>query len=439
MAQKAPSPVKTWHLGFRTKIEKPTAKQREYLAKACGTARFAYNWALEQWKEQAKRHKADPEHVKAPNEGALRRQFNALKREKFPWALEVSKCAPQYAIKELGRAFANHFKNPGRFGWPKFKKKFVNDSFSISNDQFKVEGSRIRIPNLGWVRMCEPLRFKGAKVLRATISRVADEWYVSITCELSDLKHLKPAKNHGRVGVDLGIGKLATLSDGRAFEAPRPLKESLRRLKRLQRKLSRAKRDGQNRKKLKMRIARLHARIANIRRNALHHLTAFLSANYSEVVIEDLNVRGMLANHKLARAIADIGFYEFRRQLDYKMALRGGVVIVADRYFPSSKLCRFCGGKHEQLKLSDREWVCPHCGRIIRSRDLNAALNLCRCLEKKWDAGLTSVDPHASSGRTSDTALPAVASQNGEPAELIEKASRLSTLGQPACGTVELR
>ena len=287
--------------------------------------------------------------------------------------------------------------------------------------------------------MCEPLRFKGAKVLRATISRVADEWYVSITCELSDLKHLKPAKNHGRVGVDLGIGKLATLSDGHAFEAPRPLKESLRRLKRLQRKLSRAKRDGQNRKKLKMRIARLHARIANIRRNALHHLTAFLSANYSEVVIEDLNVRGMLANHKLARAIADIGFYEFRRQLDYKMALRGGVVIVADRYFPSSKLCRFCGGKHEQLKLSDREWVCPHCGRIIRSRDLNAALNLCRYLEKKWDAGLTSVDPHASSGRTSDTALPAVASQNGEPAELIEKASRLSTLRQPACGTVELR
>lgn len=180
-------------------------------------------------------HKADPEHVKAPNEGALRRQFGAIKRERFPWTLEVSKCAPLYAIKEFGRIFANHFKNPRHCGWPTFKKKFVNDSFSISNDQFKIEGSRIRIPNLGWVRMCEPLRFKGAKVLRATISRAADEWYVSITCELSDLKHLKLAQNHGRVGVDLGIGKPATLSDGHAFEAPRPLKESLRRLKRLQR------------------------------------------------------------------------------------------------------------------------------------------------------------------------------------------------------------
>lgn len=188
--------MKAWNPGFRTKIENPTAKQREYFAKAC----FACSRAPDQWKAQAKAHKADPEHVKAPNEAALRRQFNAIKRERFPWALEVTKCEPQYAIKEFGRAFENHFKNPEHFGRPTFKKKFVDDSFSISNDQFKIEGSRMRIPNPGWVRMCEPLRFEGAKVLRATISRAADERYVSIACELSDLKHLKPAQNHGRVG-----------------------------------------------------------------------------------------------------------------------------------------------------------------------------------------------------------------------------------------------
>lgn len=345
----------------------------------------------------------------------IRRQFNAVKRDQFPWTLEAAKYAPQYAVRVFG-----------------------SDGFSISNDQFRIKGPYMRIPNLVGGACAGLCALKASKA-SATIPCKAEVRYVSIACELSDLKHLKPAQNHGRVGVDLGVGKLATLSDGHAFEAPKPLRESLGRLKRLQRKLSRTKRDGRNRQKLKVRIARLHAHIANIRKNALHHLTAFLSANYSEVVIEDLNVKGMLANHKLARAIADVGFYEFRRQLEYKMTLRGGIVIVADRFFPSSKLCRFCGCRHEQLKLSDREWVCPHCGRVIRSRDLNAALNLCRYPEMKWDAGLTSVEPQASSGRTSDTALPAAASQNGEPAELIEKASMSSSLGRPARGIVELR
>lgn len=151
--------------------------------------------------------------------------------------LEVTKCAPQFGIKQLGMAFANFFRNPKHFGYPKYKRKFRDDSFTISNDQFKLEDSRIHIPKLGWVRMCEPLRFENAKVLSAVISRQADSWYVSLTCELTVLSHLIPAKNQGRIGIDLGINKLATLSNGLEFEAPKPLKRLLGKLRKKQRKM----------------------------------------------------------------------------------------------------------------------------------------------------------------------------------------------------------
>ena len=413
-----------FNLGFKTKIENPTIAQRIYFAKACGVARFAYNWALEQWQKQYELHKADPEKNPAPSEAALRRQLNAIKPVEFPWMLEVTKCAPQHAIMNLGNAFRNFFRDPEKFRYPQFKKKFRHDSFTISNDQIKIEGSRIRIPNLGWVRMCEPLRFKDAKVLSVTISRGADDWYVSISCELTSLTHLKPAKNQGRVGVDLGILKMAVLSDGHVFEAPMPLKHALARLKILQEIMSRAKRGSRNRQKLRVRIARLHRRIANIRSHAIHKLTAFLASNYSEVVIEDLNVKGMMANHHLARAIGDVGFYEFRRQLEYKMALRGGLLVVAPRFYPSSKRCRFCGGKNEDLTLSDRSWVCPHCGETIEDRDLNAALNLFH-YSKDWDSEASaSADAEGSSGSTSDKALPDTAPHDGVPASVADQALR---------------
>lgn len=366
----------TFNRGFKTKLD-PNRAQIEYFAKACGTARFSYNWGLDEWNKQYKDHQDDP-NLPVPNEAALRRQLNSIKREQYPWMLEVSKCAAQYAIKDLGKAFNNFFKNPKHFGYPKYKKKFVNDSFTLSSDHFKVEGSRIRIPLLGWVRMHEPLRFENAKLLFATISRQADGWYVSFQLELSDLKHLKPAKNQGAVGVDLGINKMATLSDSKVFEAPKPLGRYLKKLKRVQKKFSRAKSGSNNRKKLAKAVARLHQKIANIRKDALHKVTHYISSNYNKVVIENLHVTGMLKNHKLARSIADIGFWEFRRQLEYKVVQRGGELVVADRWYPSSKLCRFCLKKNDGLTLSDRSWICPHCGQQIQDRDLNAAINLCR-------------------------------------------------------------
>ena len=348
----------------------PNNAQASYLTHACGVARFAYNWALAEWKRQYDAWKADNSLPK-PSQAALRRQLNAIKREQFPWMLEVTKCAPQMAIIQLGQAFQNFF--AGRARYPQFRKKGVHDRFTLTNDQFDIDGRRIRIPNLGWVRMREPLRFAG-KIMSATISRVADRWFVSIAVDTEDPPKRK-AENQGAVGVDLGVSALATLSTGEIITGPKPHKALLDRLRRLSRSLSRKQKGSRNRQKAKAKLARLHARIANIRLDALHKLTTEITRRFHTIGIEDLNVRGMMANRHLARSIADMSFHEFRRQLEYKAERRGGRVVVADRWFPSSKTCSACGSVQEAMPLSVRQWICPDCG-TRHDRDLNAARNL---------------------------------------------------------------
>jgi len=350
----------------------PNNVQATYFAKAAGTARFAYNWALAEWQRQYEAWKQDNSLPK-PSQFSLRRQLNAIKREQFPWMLEVTKNAPQMAIIQLGEAFKNFF--AGRAKYPKFRKKGVHDRFTLTNDQFSIDGCRIRIPNLGWVRMREPLRFNG-KIMSATISRVADRWFASIAVDVPDQSHLPKAENQGVVGVDLGVSALATLSTGEPpIPGPKPHKALLTRLQRLSRSLSRKQKGSANRKKAKAKLARLHARIANIRQDALHKLTTDLTRRFHTIGIEDLNVCGMVRNRHLARSIADMGFFEFRRQLEYKAAMRGGQVVIADRWFPSSKICSCCGHKQEELPLSVRRWSCSICG-VGHDRDLNAAINL---------------------------------------------------------------
>jgi putative transposase len=312
--------------------------------------------------------------------------LNGIKREEFPWMLEVTKCAPQMAIIHLGDAFKRFFAGVAKY--PQFKKKGQHDSFTITNDQFRVEGSRIRIPNLGWVRMRESLRFVG-KIVSATISRTAHRWFVSITVETQDVPKTV-GENQAAVGVDLGVETMATLSTGEKVEGTKPHKRLLRRLKRLSRSLSRQLKGSRNREKAKRKLARLHARIAQIRNDACHKLTTSLSNRFGTVVVEDLNTKGMTASAAgtkenpgknvkaksgLNRSILDQGFHEFRRQLTYKMEERGGVLIVADRWFASSKTCSSCGHKCDELPLSVREWDCPTCG-TLHDRDVNAAKNL---------------------------------------------------------------
>lgn len=351
---------------------KPNNVQATYFARAAGTARFSYNWALAEWQRQYEAWKADNTLPK-PSQAALRRQLNAIKREQFPWMLEVTKNAPQMAIIQLGDAFKNFF--AGRAWYPQFRKKGVHDRFTLTNDQFSVEGSRIRIPNLGWVRMRESLRFAG-KILSATVSRQADKWFVSLTVDTLDQSHLPEAENQGAVGVDLGVSALATLSTGEPpIPGPKAHTALLKRLRRLSRSLSRKQKGSANRRKAKAKLAGLHSRIGNIRADALHQLTTDLTRRFHTLGIEDLNVRGMVKNRHLSRAVSDMSFFEFRRQLEYKAAMRGGLVVVADRWFASSKTCSCCGHKLESLPLSVRNWTCPTCG-TNHDRDVNAAINL---------------------------------------------------------------
>ncbi len=236
-------------------------KQATYMARAAGVTRFAYNWALCEWKKQYEARKTDNSLPK-PTQQALRRQLNAIKRTEFPWMLDVTKCAPQMAIIQLGEAFKNFF--AGRAKYPNRRKKGVHDRFTLTNDQFDVDNKRIRIPNLGWVRMRESVRFTG-KRMSATISRTANCWYVSITVDTEDLSHLPEAENQGAVGVDLGVSALATLSTGEIITGPASHTALLKRLQHLSRAVSRKQKGSANRRKARAKLAKLHARITAIR------------------------------------------------------------------------------------------------------------------------------------------------------------------------------
>lgn len=344
--------------------------QATYLAKASGTARFAYNWALAEWQKQYEEHKKDP--VKpAPSEASLRRLLNSIKYEQFPWMLEVSKNAPQMAIIQLGQAFTNFFS--GKAKYPKFRKKGIHDRFTLSNDQFEVKDDRIRIPHIGWIRMREKLRFVG-KIVSATISHIADRWFVSITVEIPDPPQVKPEQNSA-IGVDLGISAMATLSTGEKIPGPRPQAALLGRLKRCSKGLSRKKKGSKNRAKAKIKLARLHARISNIRLDSIHKFTTKLSSSFGIICIEDLSVKTMVKSRRLSRNIADMGFHELRRQLEYKTKRSQSRLIIADRFFPSSKTCSHCGRVLAELSLSVRQWTCPGC-QEEHDRDINAARNL---------------------------------------------------------------
>jgi len=354
----------------------PNDQQAAYFARASGTARKAFNWGLDEWQKQYAARKLDPS-LPAPSEAALRRLLNAIKAERFPWMAEVTKNAPQQAIKNLGAAFNRYFAGKGKY--PRFKKKGIHDSFRADDGPGKnhpnaveVTGKRVKLPCVGWVRTREPLRFNG-KIISAVVSRIADRWFVSLTVEIDSSTPIR--ENQAACGVDLGVKALATISDGTVVEGPKALRLNLNKLARLGRSLSRKKKGSANREKAKAKLARLHARISNIRQDALHKLTTDLTRRFTVIGVENLNVRGMMTNDRLARSIADMGFHEFRRQLEYKATMRGATVIVADTWFASSKTCSDCGHKIDQLSLSERKWRCPACG-VKHDRDVNAAINL---------------------------------------------------------------
>jgi len=349
---------------------KPNDKQITYFKKACGVARFAYNWGLAEWRNQY-------ESGEKPNEISLRKKLNAIKKTEFPWMQEVTKVAPQQAIKNLGSAFNRFFKRQGKY--PQFKKKGIRDSFRADNGPEKVgenavqlKNKKINLPRIGWIKLKEELRFQG-QIKSVTVSRRANRWYAAISVEINQLLHER--KNHASVGIDLGIKTFVQLSSGESFAGAKSHTVKLKRLRRLSRNLSRKKKGGSNYVKAKNDLVKLHAEITNIRSDCLHKISTDIVLNHSRICIEDLNVAGMIKNRKLSRHIMDQSFSEFRRQLGYKSNWYKSELIVVDRFFPSSKMCHACHEINDALTLSDRYWTCDHCG-VPHDRDLNAAINL---------------------------------------------------------------
>lgn len=341
-------------------------KQQSFALQHCGVARHAFNWGLSICKD------ALDNKTKFPSSIDLHKLLVKDVKSVNKWYYDVSKCSPQQSLRNLETAWKRCFKKIAK--QPKFKKKGVNDSFYLEGN-IQIKGNLIKVPKFGWVKMSESI--DDSTVKNCVISRTANEWFISFKIPFVPIKTIK---KHKSVGVDLGIKTLATLSNGEIFENLKPYKNAKKKLRKQQKEVSRryakgAKNQSSNYKKSKIKLAKTHQKVANTRKDGLHKLTSYLAKTFDTVVVEDLNVKGMTKNHNLASAILDGGFFEFKRQLMYKKEWYGGTVILANRFFPSSKLCSSCGSKKEVLKLSEREYCCTECSEII-NRDFNASMNL---------------------------------------------------------------
>lgn len=365
----------------------PTPMQERLLLSHAGAARFAFNAGLAHVKEAIEAG-AKPEW----SFYSLVRWWNSSKdtlavgADGTPWWAENSKEAANTGLRSLASALSNWSKSrrgarKGRkVGFPKFKAKSkAAPRFAYTTGAFGLiqgDPKALKLPKVGRVHCMENVtaRVGDAKVLRMTVSQRAGRWYASLTVEREE-PAVRRAPKGGAVGVDLGVKTLATLSDGTVIENPRCLAASERRLKKAQKALSRKVKGSRRRAKARAKVARLHAHVANQRIDAMHKATTWLASTFSEICIEDLNAAGMVRNHRLAKAVSDAAFGEFRRQLEYKTARTGTRLHVVDRWYPSSKICSKCGRVKAKLSLAERVYRCDGCG-LVMDRDLNAAANI---------------------------------------------------------------
>lgn len=371
-------------LGFKTEL-KINNKQRTHLLKHSGVARHAWNWGLALTLGILDHNKANPgSKIKFPSAIDLHKWLVALVKSENEWYYECSKSTPQQALMALRESWKRCFNKTA--GVPKFKKKGRRDSFTLEGTVKILGNNKIQVPVIVVLKAYE--RLPQIKPKSVTISRQADRWFIIFRFETKT----QDLGNADVVGVDLGVKALATLSTGEVIIGTKSYKKYEAKLSRMQ-WLHRHKIIGSaNWKKASVQVARLHRKIANIRSCTLHKLTTLLAKNHGTVVIEDLNVSGMMANHKMAKAIADMSLFEFRRQLTYKCELYGSKLVVVDRWFPSSKICSQCRTKKKSLLLQERVFKCQHCG-FQCDRDLNAAVNLKNAASHAVSAcGLVSAD-----------------------------------------------
>ena len=451
----------TIQISHKIEIASPSNKFKTYCRKAFGISRLAYNWALGRIQEQRAQAIADAYKItaivapinKAPvliakpatrtkkkitypkiDVMALKKEFNAIKKKEYPYCMEVTKYAAQQPFLNLKKALKAYFDSykkgsTRKVGFPKFKKKSATSgSFYIGGDFVKLTTTKpncnhdkteqissntqyLKIPKFGWVKLTEKIRFNG-HINSCVISQHGERFYASFNLEISEDEYKRTHKGneanteHTIVGIDVGLKAFITTDAGLFIQAPKPLKRLEQRLKRAQRVLSRrvhpkAKGDTtkcSNRyKKQRLYVSKLQRRIANIRKDYTHKVSSLLIRHYQYLSLESLRVQNMMKNHKLAKAIADVGFSAFKAQLLYKAQYNHRVVFEADTFFPSSKLCSNCGAIHKHLTLADRTYICPSCGFTI-DRDINAAINLKEKMKQTLIGGVTAefmrVDPH---------------------------------------------
>ena len=397
----------------------PNNKQRTYFRKAIGCCRWAYNWGLEEWKRRYK------EGERGLSGRKLRNDFNGIRGEQFPFTYEVTKYSTAHAFDDLQTAFNNFFEN--RANYPTLhKKKDGVGSFYIGADLAKLSDTHkgmkhlkkvaynglgkhqyLNVPKLGYVKMAERLRFNG-KIMNVRISQEGEKFFASFQMQITEEEYLRKqpkanAEKQGAVGIDLGLKEAMALSDNILIKNPRTLRKHQRKITKLSRQLSkrqhaRTKQErkqgvkrSNNYKKLALRLSKEQRHIANIRRDFSQKVTTILTTTYKAIAIEDLNVEGMIKNHKIAKSVSDMAFSELRRQIEYKAEWNKVQVEVADRWFASSKTCHVCGHKRD-LTLKDRIYICPHCGTVI-DRDLNAALNLLSLITKQVGVDYPELTP----------------------------------------------
>ena len=352
----------------------PNKAQQELIAKTFGCCRFVYNQILE-WK------------INSYEVCGIQRSYfdcnnycNQVLKKENEWLREPDKFALSNAIRDMDIAFKNFFS--GRSSYPRFKKKNYKQSYRTNCNyltngnasiEVNVQFNKIKLPKLKWVKAKISRHFEG-KIVNATISQVpSGKYYVSVCVEI---EHIPLPSTGAMVGIDLGLKNLLITSDGQKFENIHALRRQEKGLAKLQRQLSRKQKGSKNWNKVRIKLAKKHEKIANVRRDYTHKVTHKLISENQVIVSEKLMVQNMMKNHSLAKAISDVSWYELTRQLSYKSEWNNRQYIQIDTFFASSQLCSACGFKNKLVKNLDiREWVCPQCGEL-HDRDINAAINI---------------------------------------------------------------